>query len=431
MKSTEEFSKELFDKWGLALISEYTGAHKPVNFTCANGHTNTAAATNALQRGYKCKECLTGRVVVSKFEWNDSNTKQVLDALKVYSTKEVAEKFNITIPAINNRLAKLNISNPRDRFAERNLVNVLLHQDRELISLIGDLATIRCAKGHTHVQTPSNIMQHNSGCPSCFSAYGESNIELEIREFIASVYTGWTVYKDRTILNGKELDIVLPDLGLAIEINGTYWHREEKVGRTYHLDKTEDVEAFGYQLLHIKDYDWYVKSDIVKSMIRSKIGVTNKIFARKCFVRQITFPGEFLNANHIQGAGQPTSLNYGLFSGQVLVAVATFSKPRFSDEADLELVRFCSLLNTTVIGGLSKLLSKVRGSILSYANRDYSNGRGYLATGFKLLRKTEPGIEYYKRYVKVSRYKAQSMEPEELLKYSKYFTSGNLLFIKA
>lgn len=429
MKTTEEFAKQIQEKWGLALGSEYTGASKPVTFTCINGHTNTATATNVLQRGYKCKECLIGRKVTPKIRWNKELEKAVILALETKDTEEVAAEFGTTMSAIHNMLARTGNVNPRDRLVEAKLSRALLAQDRELVSFIGDTVTVTCSKGHTHTQEISNILQHNTGCPSCFSL-GTSRVEQEIQKFITSVYDGWIIHKDRTIVKPKELDIVLPDLGIAIEINGTYWHREDKVGKLYHKQKTESVEDFGYQLIHIKDYDWIKTPDIVKSVIRSKLGaLPNKIFARKCILKDIAFPSDFLKSNHIQGPGQPTSINKGLFFNSELVAVATFAKPRFSNEADLELVRFCSKLDTSIVGGLSKMLPKDM-SILSYASRDYSIGKGYLAAGFAFIRYTEPGLEYYCRNEKLSRYAAQGMSEEELASFHKYYNSGNLVFIK-
>lgn len=428
-KSTEEFTKELLNKWSLTLTSAYEGAHKLVIFTCINNHENTAIATNVLQRGYKCKECLVGHKVVPKIEWDDLLITQVLLALETKTTKEVAELFNTTVSSINNMLSKNEESNPRDRLTRLDLTSKLLEQNRTLIKQFGDLATVKCSSNHQHTQEWRNILYKNTGCPSCFHSNGISNIEKEILNYIQEVYKGWIITNDRKMLEGKELDIILPDVGLAIEVNGTYWHSEEKVGKNYHLNKTELVEAEGYQLLHIKDYDWINHQQIVKSIISSKLGLTTKIFARKCVMKQISFPTDFLNTNHIQGAGQPTSLNYGLYYNEELICVATFSKPRFSNEANYELVRFCSKLNTTVVGGLSKLLSKINGSILSYASRDYSTGKGYLATNFKLIRKTQPSLEYYYKYTKLSRYKAQSIE--DLSKYTKYYNSGNLVFIRS
>jgi len=74
----------------------------------------------------------------------------------------------------------------------------------------------------------------------------------------------------------------LPDLKIAFEFNGLYWHNEEHKPNNYHLNKTELCEEKGIQLIHIWEDDWRYKQDIVKSMILNKLGKTpNKIYAQK------------------------------------------------------------------------------------------------------------------------------------------------------
>jgi G:T-mismatch repair DNA endonuclease (very short patch repair protein) len=67
-------------------------------------------------------------------------------------------------------------------------------------------------------------------------------MEREVYEFILSLYNKEIIRNDRTVLNGKELDIYLPDYNLAIEFNGLYWHSEDYVGKNYHLNKTIECE---------------------------------------------------------------------------------------------------------------------------------------------------------------------------------------------
>jgi len=360
---------------------------------------------------------------------------RILDA-EYNAAAEVARLLNTTVSAINNKLAELEISNSASRLVKLKLLKQLQIQGRVLISEFDSsrtLVSVKCSKGHLVTQQASNIIHHNTGCPKCFQAEGSSKGENDLLNFIKSVYPEWIELKDRSILGGKELDIVLPDIGIAIEYNGTYWHSDDKVGKTYHKDKADATERFGFQLIQIKDYDWVTKPEIVKSMLKSKLGIiTTKIPARKCAVKRINFPKDFLETNHIQGSGQPTSENYGLFYNNTLVAVATFAPPRYDPRADLELVRYCTLLNTTVVGGLSRLLKQPNYSLLvTYASRDYSTGAAYKATGFHFSHYTAPGLEYYNRLEKLSRYKAQSMTEEELSKYVKYYNSGNMVFMKA
>ena len=48
--------------------------------------------------------------------------------------------------------------------------------------------------------------------------------EKELLDFVKSNYNGEIIHNDRSIIHPYELDIYLPDLRLAIEYNGDYWH---------------------------------------------------------------------------------------------------------------------------------------------------------------------------------------------------------------
>ena len=180
---------------------------------------------------------------------------------------------------------------------------------------------------------------------------------------------------DRKTLDGLELDIVLPKNNLAIECNGNYWHTElQGKDKHYHLNKTVECEKKNIQLLHILESEWIDKSDIWKSIINSKLGLSNRIYARKCEIKEILDPkikNDFLECNHLQGKDR-SSIKLGLYYQRELVSVMTFCKSRFNKNYEWEISRFASLLDTTIIGGASKLLSHFKKvynpkSIITYA----------------------------------------------------------------
>ena len=83
---------------------------------------------------------------------------------------------------------------------------------------------------------------------------------------------------------------------------------------------------------------------------------STKIYARKCKVVKLSASqaAAFFEHNHIQGnAG--ASVRYGLKHGENIVAAMTFGKSRFSKKHEYELIRAANTLNTTVVGGASKL----------------------------------------------------------------------------
>ena len=207
----------------------------------------------------------------------------------------------------------------------------------------------------------------------------------------------------------------MPDFKLAIEYNGYYWH--SKKDKNYHLNKTELCNEKGIQLLHIFDFD---DLDIWKSIISNKLGLNTKIYARKCIIKELEYKEvkDFLNTNHLQGTC-PSKINLGLFYNGELVEVMTFGKPRFNKKYDYELLRLCTKKYSNVIGGASKLLKyfkeKYNGSIISYANRRFSNGNIYKQLGFKELKKTEPNYWYVNEDEILSRYQCQKHKLKNIL----------------
>jgi len=235
----------------------------------------------------------------------------------------------------------------------------------------------------------------------------QSNKENQLFKFIRENYNNKIIKSDRKILSGKELDIYLPDLNLAFEFNGVFWHNELYKENKYHLNKTTLCEENNIQLIHIWEDDWNYKQEIIKSMILNKLGKTKeKIMARKCIIKEIDNNKsirQFLDKNHLQSfIGSKVKL--GLFYQNELVSLMTFGKKRIamnssSKENEYELLRFCNKLNTIVIGGASRLFKYFLKNynpleIITYTDRSHSNGNLYKQLGFEFIHKTPPNYYY-------------------------------------
>ena len=197
-------------------------------------------------------------------------------------------------------------------------------------------------------------------CPHCGFAGGISAVENELLEFVCSVYDGRILTNSRSVIKPFELDEYIEEKKLAIELDGLYWHNDEaKPDPLYHLNKTEMCEKLGIRLIHIFDVEWILKNEIVKSRIMSLFGIYSRtIYARSCEVRVLhdkSESGKFQDENHIQGAVW-SSIDIGLYYGDELVSLMTFGGCRLDKSHEWELLRFCSKLNTRVVGGGGKLL---------------------------------------------------------------------------
>lgn len=226
--------------------------------------------------------------------------------------------------------------------------------------------------------------------------------ENELVNFISGVYDGEIITNDRTIINPYEIDIYLPDVALAFEFNGVYWHSDKHKRKDYHKMKTEMCAAIGVQLIHVWEYQWNDKQEIVKSIVMHMLNKTQtRIYARHTTIRNVSSVDSvrFLNSNHIQG-NVNGSLRYGLYYDNILVALMTFGKSRYGD-ADYELLRFANKVHTVVVGGASKLLNHFKNQkpdsiVVSYSHNDRGSGMLYQQLGFTKTHTTEPGYVYYK-----------------------------------
>lgn len=251
---------------------------------------------------------------------------------------------------------------------------------------------------------------------------------------------------DRSVIRPLEIDILLPDHKLAIEYDGLYWHTESKNGKEYHETKTNLAIDAGYQMLHIWDNE---PLDKWKSVILSKIGQCSRIPARKCEIGEVSDAEatEFLNRYHMQGFCR-AKVKLGLYYNKELVEIATFSKPRYNKAYQWELIRLCTKGGVMVQGGASKLFKHFikqyqPESIISYANRRWSNGKVYEVLGFKLDHISPPAYWYYKQNRCYNRQQfmkhklvAEGYDPgkteSQIMKergFDKVYDCGNLVYV--
>lgn len=139
----------------------------------------------------------------------------------------------------------------------------------------------------------------------------------------------------------------------------------------------------------------------IAGIVCSKLGLNKKIYARQCLVEKVDkkTAEQFLTTWHLMGATQ-SAYNLGLFYNQELVALASFSKGRKmnrlpEDKRSFELIRFCSISGVTITGGLTKLLNhffieKEAGDIMTYVDKQLSDGRSFINAGFTTHSETEP-----------------------------------------
>lgn len=247
----------------------------------------------------------------------------------------------------------------------------------------------------------------------------QSKEEIELVEFLKTIYFKEIRTNVREIIPKGEIDIYLPDINLGIEYNGLYWH-SEKGGRlkNYHLDKLKKAQSKNIRLIQIFSDEWLNKKTIVKEKLKSILTEkSSKIYARKCKVYEIEAKNKniFLNENHIQGEDR-SQIKLGISYEDKLVGVMTFSKPRISlggkqNTKDIyELSRYASKIY--IVGGAAKLIKYFENKykpkcIYSYSDNRWtdSNKNMYIQLGFKFEKQSEPNYFYTKNFLtRIHRY---------------------------
>lgn len=238
--------------------------------------------------------------------------------------------------------------------------------------------------------------------------FGSSEPERDI----CSLLSEWGVdyiQNDRSILDGHELDIVIPDAKIAIEYCGLYWHADihSRIDKNYHANKLNRCNEKGLRLITIFEDEWIGSRELVISKLKSILGLGqgSRVFARKTEVVSVSTPvaKTFHNNNHIQGYGS-SSISYGLKYDDTIVAVLSFKRKCAND---WYLTRYST--SGSVVGGFQKLLKHFESnvewsSIITFADRRWSEGDLYHKSEFDLDCHLPPDYYYIQNGKRVHKF---------------------------
>lgn len=269
--------------------------------------------------------------------------------------------------------------------------------------------SVTCQK-HGEFEITAGYHLADGGCPSC----ALSTEQYDLSQFIRSIYNKQINSNDRTAIYPYELDVYLLEHKLAIELNGNYYHsyyqKETIEQRLRHCRKHELCVASAIKLLQFTDHEWHTKKDLVQSMIRHQLGLSNRIYARKCDLT-IEVPNKFFHDNHISGY-KPADITIGLSFNNDIVCSMSLSKHK---KYQWEVCRLATKQGLVVVGGADKLLKwfiqeAKPSTIFTYADRRFSVGGVYRQLGFTEIGITKPNYMYLD----------SNMKPHSRLKFQKH-----------
>lgn len=256
--------------------------------------------------------------------------------------------------------------------------------------------------------------------------YGKT--QNEIKKWLKSL--GFSFEKNHEILDGKELDLYNENLKLAIEYCGLYWHNENSPQprlHDYHYQKYVNCKNKKIRLILIFEDEWKSKREICESRIKSILELQNKIYARKCKIKEISKKefNKFTSENHIQGSNNLGIVFYALFHEEEIVGAISLGR-HHRNKKNIVLDRLCFKRNINIVGGSSRLFKACKEwaknnnykKIISWSDNRWSQGNVYKKMGFVLEEELEPDYTYVniknpkKRISKQSQSKKRTNCPE-------------------
>ena len=266
-----------------------------------------------------------------------------------------------------------------------------------------------------------------------------------------------------SIENNSVFEVLfIPQHQLYLHLIDLQIFQENSFPNTYFQSLSNTCNVQNQRIIHLWEDVYLSKTELVESRILAMLGKFSRLHARHCFIERIdkNLAGNFLTVNHLQ-ENVKAKFKYGLFlkpqyverffgtivcrntdngiqvSQPKLIAVATFSGGRTMKVGErvgtrsYELIRFATLQGYVVVGGMDKLLKAFitnhdPDDIMSYADRDWSDGRSYHKLGFTKIEDSLPQT-FYIDLKTLERLPINWITDN---KYLKIFNAGSIKFIK-
>lgn len=105
----------------------------------------------------------------------------------------------------------------------------------------------KCPKSDDHIwETAVAVRSRGHGCPFCSnnSSAPELRLYAELQEIFPNVI-------NRQKLDGIEIDLYIPDIGVGVEYDGAFWHSKKS---RVDLEKNKKIKALGIQLFRLREH---------------------------------------------------------------------------------------------------------------------------------------------------------------------------------
>lgn len=228
-------------------------------------------------------------------------------------------------------------------------------------------------------------------CLECFKKSDPfSSKEKELVNFIKTFYKWKIIENERKILKTRELDIFLPELNIAIEFNGNYFHNEDK---EIMLLKYQKCREKWIQLIVVWEDFWKTKKEIVKNKLKN-ILQPQQIQWTHIEIKEIDkeIASHFLKKNCLFWENSSHKYLWAFYHNQLIWASWLYFKKHY-----------CEMKNFSYIQNqkdcLEWFVSFIKNNlnfknIVIFSNNEWEDGNFYKEVWFHFLKETKQNFYY-------------------------------------
>lgn len=206
----------------------------------------------SLENAYKQKYELSKLTKLEKYgDENYHNKEQILKTLEnkhlIFEKENNCIRYSKVLELYGQGWQSLNIPiiyNGRFRYVNKEYIPIIEKYSKEYHN-------VKCISNQE-----KELLNYIKTCTSC-------KVKTTVKNLIKD--------NDHTY----DLDIYIPELHIAFEYNGIYWHSNFLKDKYYHQNKTKLCYDKNIQLIHIWEYDWINKKEQIKQQIKELLSGKN------------------------------------------------------------------------------------------------------------------------------------------------------------
>lgn len=244
--------------------------------------------------------------------------------------------------------------------------------------------------------------------------------EQEVNAFIESLGFS-TVQGSRNILKDsrKEIDILVPNAGVAVEFNGIHWHSDANASITehYHQDKWVACNEVDYRLVSVYEDEWRDNPDLVKATLKNILQPTTCHQSMRLI--DVDVASSFFKTYDVLKS-VPGEVNFGFYRDDTtLVGVASGKMA----EGNFVVTNYCQTHAIQWDHLIKYCRSQKHKGVIVCSDLRWQDHQSLIDDyGFSFVRVTEPQP---KVVIYSSTYYEAELEPAELEKYPRIWDCGH------